>query len=143
MGRTMDIPAIRLDPPYVATARLVPEKRLMLAVLEDAIGLFCRHRHAQGRRRRRVAEAVIWLWSDSRDGPFAFVNVCEALGLDPLYVRAGLVRWTPDTGRPPMRRVIGRLGVTHVDPARRRRLRLDQLSHAAPMGAARPKGDAA
>ena len=30
MGRTMDIPAIRLDPPYVATARLVPEKRLML-----------------------------------------------------------------------------------------------------------------
>lgn len=139
----MDIPSIHLEPAYVATARLVPEKRLMLAVLEDAVGLFCRHRHARGRRRRRVAEAIAWLWSDARHHPFAFVNVCEALGLDPLYVRAGLTRWTAAVGRPPVRRTIGRLGVTHVDPERRRRLRLERRPHAAPTGAARPKGDAA
>jgi hypothetical protein len=65
-----------------------PEKRLMLAVLESAVWVLL-HRH-QGRG--RIAEAERWVASTATDWPFAFLNVCQALGLDPDYVRAGLAR---------------------------------------------------
>jgi hypothetical protein len=75
-------------------ATLQPEKRLMLAVLEDAVGTFQKHVTASGRRGRRLfAEAEEWFASEDADWPFAFVNVCHALGLEPRYLRSGLGRW--------------------------------------------------
>jgi hypothetical protein len=75
-------------------ASLQPEKRLMLAVLEDAVGTFQKYAIAPGRRARRLfAEAEEWFNSDDASWPFAFVNVSQALGLEPLYLRAGLRRW--------------------------------------------------
>ena len=65
-----------------------PEKRLMLAVLESAIWVLLHRRLGRG----RVAEAERWVASDSTDWPFAFINVCQALGLDPGYLRRGLRR---------------------------------------------------
>ena len=75
-------------------AALQPEKRLMLAVLEDAIATLRRQVLARGPRGRRLfAETKAWCVSESTDTPFTFVNVCDALGLDVEYVRAGLRRW--------------------------------------------------
>jgi hypothetical protein len=75
-------------------ASLQPEKRLMLAVLEDAVGTFQKYATAPGRRARRLfAEAEEWFNSDDGTWPFAFVNVCQAIGLEPLYLRGGLHRW--------------------------------------------------
>jgi hypothetical protein len=75
-------------------ASLQPEKRLMLAVLEDAVGTFQKHATAPGRRGRRLfTEAEEWFSSEDAEWPFAFVNVCQALGLEPHYLRAGLYRW--------------------------------------------------
>ena len=81
-----------------------PEQRLMLAVLADAVTVF--QRYAGGstpRARRRFAEAAEWFLSSENDGPFSFTNVCEALALDPEYIRRGLNLWRHQcaSGTPP------------------------------------------
>lgn len=71
-----------------------PERRLRLAVLEDAIRYFQRYVHATDRRGRVLYEdALDWLSSPDRSRPFSFENVCDALHLDAEYVRGGLRRW--------------------------------------------------
>lgn len=71
-----------------------PERRLRLAVLEDAILCYQRYGDATDRRARVLYEdAADWLASPDRSEPFAFENVCDALGLDPDYIRQGLQRW--------------------------------------------------
>jgi hypothetical protein len=80
-------------------ASLQPEKRLMLAVLEDAVGTFQKYVNVHSRHARRLfTEAEEWFASADADWPFAFVNVCQALGLDSDYIRSGLWRWRD--GRP-------------------------------------------
>lgn len=75
-------------------ASLQPEKRLMLAVLEDAVGAFQKYVWATNRRGRRFFnEAEAWFEVRDADWPFAFENVCEALGLEPSFIRLGLRRW--------------------------------------------------
>jgi len=82
-------------------ASLQPEKRLMLAVLEDGVGTFQKHAGATGRRARRLfAEAEDWFASDDSGWPFAFVSICQALGLEPLYLRKGLRQWHEQQGTP-------------------------------------------
>jgi hypothetical protein len=74
-------------------AVLQPEKRLMLAVLENAVWLLLHDPPGHdGKDRRSVAEAAEWVAADATDWPFTFVNVCDALGLAPEWIRAGLRR---------------------------------------------------
>ena len=69
------------------------EKRLMLAVLEEAVATFQRNTHAKTRRGQRLfREAEEWIQSEDVSWTFAFENVCHTLGLDPEYLRGGLVR---------------------------------------------------
>jgi hypothetical protein len=100
-------------------ASLQPEKRLMLAVLEDAVGTFQKFAHASGRRARRLfAETEEWFGSDDAVWPFSFVSICQALGLEPEYIQRGLHRWREEQLRRgeesgkvvrfPFRRVNGR-----------------------------------
>lgn len=78
----------------VAAASLQPEKRLMLALLEGAVGDFQKYTTAfSGRGRRLFAEADAWFRSTATDDPLNFENVCHALGLEPAFIRAGLRRW--------------------------------------------------
>jgi hypothetical protein len=72
----------------------VPEKRLMLGILQDAIFCFRQYRGASdGPSRRFFREAESWLMSDGRDWAFSFVSICDVLGFDPTYVRRGLREW--------------------------------------------------
>jgi hypothetical protein len=59
-------------------------KALMLAVLEDAVRAYL------GGSRLLTQEAEWWMESPRRESPFAFVVVCETLGLDPTAVRKTL-----------------------------------------------------
>ena len=87
------LPAQFFDRVHV-DASLQPEKRLMLAVLEDAVGTFQKYVHASGRRGRKLfLEAEEWFDSPDTGWPFAFESICQALGLEAAYVRAGLWRW--------------------------------------------------
>ena len=72
---------------------LQPEKRLMLAVLEDAF--YCLQKFPLARNsgeKKAFHEAEIWFWSDQQDWPYSFSNVCDALGFDANYIRYGLLR---------------------------------------------------
>ncbi len=96
-----------------------PEKRLMFAVLLDAV--------IQLRRRNRphATEAEIWIRGETPDDtPFSFQGVCEALGLDPDYLARGLLSWrtSPERGpRVPVRQL--RTSHRRVTPVARRRRR--------------------
>ncbi len=65
-----------------------PEAWLMAAVLEDAFLCVSRNVGARDcRRRRELNEACDWFWSESQDWPFAFVPLCNVLGLEVAAVR--------------------------------------------------------
>ena len=67
------------------------EPRLMFAVLEDAVQSFKRYVAEPGTRARRLfTETAAWFADDDRTSPFSFVSICDALGLEPSYLRAGL-----------------------------------------------------
>lgn len=71
-----------------------PERRLLMAVLADAINCFQKDPLSGGRSKQRDArEAHMWLMSDDKAWPFSFVNVCDSLGLDSANLRQGLLRW--------------------------------------------------
>jgi len=73
---------------------LEPEKRLMLAILEDAINCYQDNLLAKrGREGRLFTEAEEWILESSSDWIFSFKNICETLGFNPEYVRQGLLRW--------------------------------------------------
>ena len=70
------------------------EKRLMLAVLEDALDCFqkyaaCRDGHGQ----QLFEEAHQWIKSNDRGWFFSYENICETLEINPEYLRRGLEGW--------------------------------------------------
>jgi hypothetical protein len=77
------------------------EKRLMLAVLEDAIRSYLRNLNAKdGERRREFLEVKNWFNSGARNqripNVFAFQNLCEALGIEPVCLLERLRAMTID-----------------------------------------------
>ncbi len=77
----------------LASGVLEPEKRLMLAVLERAVGDFQTYATAPtGRGRRLFVDADAWFRASAR-GVFDFETICQALGFDPASIRDGLRRW--------------------------------------------------
>jgi len=79
--------------PTVAAALWQPERRLMLAVLEDAIDTYVKHvTSPRGIGRARYNEVANWFRSEDSEWPFSFVSICETLGLEPPVVRRMLVR---------------------------------------------------
>ena len=71
-----------------------PEKRLMLAVLEDAIRYYQDNWFSRNSKRKRIFdETEEWIVTPDSDWVFSFDHVCETLGLSPAYLRRGLLRW--------------------------------------------------
>ena len=81
---------------YFATFRrteyLEPEKVLLLAVLQDAIDCYRKFSAARDRAGRdRFREAQSWISGADNRWVFGFANICDLLGLDPQYIRRGLL----------------------------------------------------
>jgi len=73
---------------------LGPEKRLMLAILEDALRCFqdnCAAR--KGKRKQLFDNVQSWFAETRSDWVFGFENICNVLGFSPEYLRTGLARW--------------------------------------------------
>jgi hypothetical protein len=87
---------------YFGTLRreslLEPEKRLMFAILKDAIQCFQDNLFARNEKNRRFfEEAQEWIVETDGDWVFSFENICDALGFNPAYMRHGLLRWMANT----------------------------------------------
>lgn len=71
-----------------------PEKKLMLAVLQDAVDCFQKYlfsRNEKGKTTFRDAEE--WILERNSEWLFSFESICESLGLDAGYIRNGLIEW--------------------------------------------------
>ena len=76
------------------SAMLSSEKRLMLAVLHNALDCYQKYLFADDRAGRELfAEAAAWIQCTSRDGLFSFESISEALDIEPGYFRRGLAEW--------------------------------------------------
>jgi hypothetical protein len=78
-------------------SHLEPEKKLMLAVLEDAIASYQKYVLARdGKGRMLFRETEEWMLDKNSEWFFSFANVCDSLGFDPEYLRQGILRWKSD-----------------------------------------------
>ncbi len=80
-----------------------PEKKLAAAVLASAL-VEVRDHCGNPSHRRPVAEALQWIADDDVSWPYAFLRLCELLGLEADWVRAVVARWvgTPRAARKPI-----------------------------------------
>lgn len=93
---------VNIDGAYVGTYARVeglgPERALLLAVLEDAINCFRKYSTARNRAGKNCFNEVEhWIMQRQEESICGFENICEALGLDPGYVRDGLLQWKSQT----------------------------------------------
>ena len=80
----------------VKLASVCPETALMYAVLEDAFLCFHKQFEADRGRMQSAREAEDWFFKDNSSRQlFSFLSVCNALGLEPRYIRQKLKHWTP------------------------------------------------
>ena len=71
-----------------------PERRLAVAVLQDAVDCFQKHLRARDRKARQLfVEAEEWISSEDRSWPFSFENICDLLQINAAYLRRGLLIW--------------------------------------------------
>lgn len=92
-------PDTLLPDQYLDTFRrklhLEPEKKLMLAILEDAIACYQKYIFARdGKGAALFREAEEWVEERGSGSVFTFDSACESLGLNPEYLRRGMADWT-------------------------------------------------
>jgi len=83
---------------YLETIRrktaLEPERHLMLAILEDAVVSFQKNLNARSAKKRaQFEEAEAWLLDEKDSALFSFESICNTLGVEPSYLRRGLMAW--------------------------------------------------
>jgi hypothetical protein len=96
--RSVFVPDILTPAQYYDSKRrdssVVPLKRLMMAVLQDAIRCVQKGARAKsGSKQRYLCEVQEWVFGENGEGPFAFQSVCEILEIAPQYLRKGLAEW--------------------------------------------------
>ena len=73
-----------------------PERALLAAVLFDGVHACISYiLTAASRQRSRFAEGYYWVMARESEYPFSFENVCDALGINPTYLRHGLLHASP------------------------------------------------
>jgi hypothetical protein len=79
--------------------RADPARKLMLAILEDAVNcLHCYGSNSSETARTLFRDARAWIMDRQNHWIFSFENVCESLQLNPEYIREGLRRWEERRG---------------------------------------------
>jgi hypothetical protein len=70
-----------------------PERRLVYAVLEDAVLCFQRFINATSKKEKQLyQEAAAWIFEREDKGIFSFASICDICGFDPDFLRMGLRR---------------------------------------------------
>ncbi len=70
------------------------ERRLMFAILKDAIECFQKHLWATDNKRRQLHhDAESWFLEDDSSWLFSFVNICDVFEIQPVFLCQGLLAW--------------------------------------------------
>jgi hypothetical protein len=70
------------------------ERRLLIAVLEDAVDVYRKQVAARDVRAQEMfREAEEWIENPDQTWLFSFANICDVLDLDAEYLRRGLRAW--------------------------------------------------
>jgi hypothetical protein len=88
------------------------ERRLMLAILEDAVSCFQKYAGATRPRSKRLfQEAEDWFFEENGSWVFSFESICAVLSINPDYFRTSLKRWREQLmAQPPeLRAKVGRV----------------------------------
>ena len=72
---------------FYGTGDLQPEKKLMFAILLDAVECFQEY----GEQDPFFKDAAEWIFEDDHEWPYSFINICEAVDMNPKYLRKGLL----------------------------------------------------
>lgn len=73
--------------------KLEGEKRLMIAILKDAVECLDKYRRARSSLGQTTYQnALEWIQDKSTDWLFSFTNICDFLGFDADYVREVLLK---------------------------------------------------
>ena len=73
--------------------QLEGEKRLMIAILKDAVECLDKYRGARSSSGRgHYHNALEWVQDKGTDWLFSFTNICDLLGFDPDYLREVLLK---------------------------------------------------
>lgn len=76
---------------FAGDPETAPERKLMIALVRDAIRCIDRYRHAGDSRGKRLfADEARWVLSNDTSWIFSFARVCETLDLDREAVRRSL-----------------------------------------------------
>jgi hypothetical protein len=70
------------------------EHRLMVAILEDAVGCYQQYATATTQRgRRRFLEAAEWIFADDAMWIFSYDSICTLWGVSATKLRTALIQW--------------------------------------------------
>jgi hypothetical protein len=73
--------------------KLEGEKRLMIAILKDAVECLEKYRDARSDTGKiSYQSAIEWVEDTDTDWLYSFTNICELLGFDPHYLREQLLK---------------------------------------------------
>ncbi len=85
----------------VLSRQLEGEKRLMLAILKDAVECLEKYRGARSTAGRELYQnAIEWIEDKGTEWLFSFDNICDLLGFDPSYLREFLLKRELGTASP-------------------------------------------
>jgi hypothetical protein len=85
-----------------------PERRLMLAVLSDAVECFQKYATVRTRKGRKLfTNAETWITSRDASWPYSFEHICDVLNLSANRLRIGLMQWRieHESGSGPRKRI--------------------------------------
>jgi hypothetical protein len=73
--------------------QLEGEKRLMIAILKDAVECLDKYRSSRNTTgRSQYQNALEWVQDRGTEWLFSFTNICDLLGFDPDYLRQVLLK---------------------------------------------------
>src|SRR5262245_12855650 len=65
----------------------------MFAVRAEALQTHQKFVFSRSRGQALLHEEETWFWKDERDRVFSFSSICEVFGLNPPFLRMGLLQW--------------------------------------------------
>lgn len=97
--------------------KLEGERRLMIAVLKDAVECLDKYRGSRSIAGQSLYEAAIeWIEDASNDWLFSFNNICDLLGFDPDYLREVLLKRESRYSKPVREKVLSLAALSEPHP---------------------------